>query len=129
MNGSEPARIAAPPAWATESQLNEDTLTVVHDRQGATSFQASTGNLRTPLVSQHVHIEQTDRLRLLRTEDEINAAVGLVCDREPVEVVLTQDEDGRPFPVEVASWPIDEARKLHKALGDLIDAYDTAGGE
>lgn len=125
-NRSESApAIAVPPAWSTESMLDEGLLAVVHDREGD-SFNASTGALDSPLVSQHLRIQQIDRLRLLRTEDAINAAVGLVCDREDVQVILVQHER---HAVELVAWPLDEARKLHKALGDLIDAFDTTGGE
>lgn len=126
-NGSELPRIATPPKWAHESLLDEDRGAVVHTREGDVRFQASTGTLRDPLVSQHLRIEVIDRLRVARAGRE-NEAVGLVADREQVEVILTQDEDGRPFPVELVSWPIDEARKLHKALADLLDAFDTTGG-
>jgi hypothetical protein len=104
--------------------LDEGLLAVVHDLEGA-SFNASTGALDSPLVDQHLRIQQVDRLRLLRTEDEINAAVGLVCDREDVQVILVQHERQA---VDLVSWPIDEARKLHKALGDLLAAFDANGG-
>lgn len=127
-NGSELPRIAETPTWAHEAHLNEDSGTVVHVREGDVRFQASTGNLKTPLVSQHLHLEQVDRLRIHRVGRE-NEPVGLVADREEVEIILTQDEEGRPFPIELVSWPIDEARKLAKALADLLDAYDTTGGE
>jgi hypothetical protein len=119
------AAIAVPPAWATESMLDEGLLAVVHDREGD-SFHASTGNLKDPVVLQHLIVQQIDRLRLLRTEDEQNAAVGLVCDREDVQVILVQHD---PHAVELVAWPVAEAKKLHKALGDLLDAFDTAGGE
>lgn len=128
MNANDPARIAETPVWAHESTLNEDSAAVFHTREGEVRFQASTGNLQIPLVSQHLRIEVIDRLRVHRVGRE-NEPVGLVCDREEVEIILTQDEEGRPFPTEVVSWPIDEARKLHKALGDLLDAFDTTGGE
>lgn len=125
-NRSESApAIAVPPAWATESMLDEGLLAVVHDREGD-SFNASTGALKDPLVSQHLRIQQIDRLRLLRTEDEQNAAVGLACDREDVQIILVQHD---PHPVELVSWPVGEARRLHRVLGDLLDAFDTAGGE
>lgn len=107
--------------------LDEDRGAVVHTREGDVRFQASTGNLKTPLVSQHLHIEQVDRLRIHRVGRE-NEAVGLVADREQVEIILTQDEEGRPFPTEVVSWPLNEARQFAKALTDLLDAYDTTGG-
>lgn len=123
-NVSEPARIAVPPTWATESTLDEDRTAVIHWRSGEATFDASTGSLSSPLTTQFLRLEQIDRLRLERTE-EGSHPVGLVADREGVEVVLL-DEDER---VEVVSWPIDEARKLHAALGALLDAFDTTGGE
>src|SRR5687768_8538661 len=117
------AAIAVPPAWAAESVLDEDRTAVIHWRTGETEFSASTGSLGSPLASQYLRIEQIDRLRILRTGRE-NEPVGLVCDREEVEVVLVQDEDRQ---VELVSWGIDEARKLHRALGDLLAAFDTTG--
>jgi hypothetical protein len=122
-NGSEPARIAVPPVWALESTLDEDRTAVIHWRTGETAFSASTGKLDSPLAAQYLRLEQIDRLRILRA-GRGNEAVGLVCDREDVEIILVQDEDRQ---VELVSWPLDEARKLHKALGDLLDAYDTTG--
>lgn len=125
-DGSELPRIAETPKWADESALDEDRGAVVHTREGDTDFYACTGTLSSPLVSQHLRIEVADRLRIDRVGRE-NEPVGLVCDREPALIVLTQDE-GRAFPVELVSWPIDEARKLHKALTDLLDVFDTTGG-
>jgi hypothetical protein len=125
MNVSEPARIAVPPIWAHESVLDQDRGGVVHWRTGETEFSASTGKLDQPQVSQYLRIDQLDRLRILRTGRE-NEAAGLVADREDVEIILVQDEDRQ---VELVTWSIGEARKLHKALGDLLDAFDTTGGE
>lgn len=126
-NRSEVSRIAETPAWADESSLDEDRPgVVVHSREGDGSFQALTGDLKTPLASQHLHLEQVDRLRIDRVGRE-NEAVGLVADRDEIAVILTQDE-GRPFPTELVSWTIDEARKLHVALGNLLDAFDASGG-
>lgn len=125
-SSEEPARIAIPPIWAHESVLDEDRpATVVHWRTGETAFSASTGKLDSPLADQYLRLEQIDRLRILRTGRE-NEAVGLVCDRENVEIILVQDGNRQ---VDLVSWPIGEARKLHKALTDLLDAYDTTGGE
>lgn len=118
------AAIAVTPAWAAESVLDEDRTAVIHWRTGENTFSASTGKLDPPLADQYLRIEQIDRLRILRTGRE-NEPVGLVCDRENVEIILMQDEDRQ---VELVSWGIDEARKLHKALGDLLNAFDTTGG-
>lgn len=121
---SEPARIAVTPTWAHEAHLDEDSAAVIHYREGDGNFSALTGNLGSPLVSQHLRLEVIDRLQILRVGTE-NEPVGLVCDREPAHIVLVQDDVRQ---VEIVSWGIDEARKLHKALGDLINAYDTTGG-
>lgn len=125
-NRSESApAIAVPAAWSHESVLDEDCpAAVVHWRTGETAFSASTDKLDSPLATQYLRLEQIDRLRILRTGRE-NEAAGLVCDRKDVEIILVQDEDRQ---VELVSWPIDEARKLHKALTDLLDAFDTTGG-
>lgn len=123
---SEPARIAVPPAWAHESVLDEDRTAVIHDREGAINFRAATGDLKTPLVEQHLRLEVIDRLRIERVGSE-NEALGLVCDREDVCVILIQNEDHRQ--VELVSWGIDEARNLRDALNNVLDAFDTAVGE
>lgn len=123
---SEPARLAVPPTWAHDSVLDEDRTAVIHDREGDINFRALTGDLKTPLIEQHLRLEQIDRLRIERVGSE-NKAIGLVCDREDVCVILIQNEDHRQ--VELVSWGIDGARNLRDALNNVLDAYDTAAGE
>lgn len=126
MNANDPARIATPPSWSEESDLDEDRSAVVHYRMGDTSFCASSDRLEAPHVTQALRLDQVDRLILIR-EGEANVVTGLASAREPAEIVLVEFDGGKQ--VELTSWPVQQARALRVALGELLDAYDTTGGE
>lgn len=122
-NGTDPARIATAPVWALESTFDSDAEVVLHSREGEVTFNAQTDALGRPVAPQHLRLQVSDRLDFHGTD-------GLGCTRSAiVDVILVQDEPEYPNGIEVVTWTLDEARNLHKALGDLIDAYDTAGGE
>lgn len=122
-NGSELSKIAVAPTWALESTFDGDAEVILHTREGEVAFTAQTDLLERPQVPQHLRLQAIDRLQFQGTD-------GLGCVRDAVvDVILVQEEPEYPDGIEVATWDIDEARKLYKALGDLLDAYDAAGAQ
>lgn len=114
-----PSPIGISPEWALDAVLDHDAGTVLHSREGSIVFHAATDVLSKPLVPQRLRLEVADRLKLQGTD-------GLTCVRDGVEVCLVQAEDDGD--IEVVVWPLQEARALHVALGQILAVHDGADG-